>query len=290
MRAGFSRAFAHVLTAAMASFQFIAPLEWQASDARGRRMHFLDLNFGELDFDVAKRRDGARLRGCRGAGPRAHVFVKGPRRRRRVPPGARVPPAVAPRRRFGCVGAVPGCRRSGAAGAGHSRRATLPQRGPDNKRGDGDEDAEILTSARRVRREVFCAEQRVPVEMERDAHDASPSTIHVVALHEDFSPWDVTFVPRPVGAARVVVSTRKAPRQDRARLRAAGPPPPGHRAPRRARVCGCAAAETPGLPRDAREPGPRRRLLLSRSVFVVSRARPFMDGPGCLHRTMVMET
>ena len=32
--------------------------------------------------------------------------------------------------------------------------------------------------------------------MEKDAHGASASTIHVVALYEDFSPWDVTFVPR----------------------------------------------------------------------------------------------
>ena len=54
VRACFSRAFAPVLTAAMASFQSIAPLEWQAIDNEGRRMHYLDLNFGELDFDVAK--------------------------------------------------------------------------------------------------------------------------------------------------------------------------------------------------------------------------------------------
>ena len=44
--------------------------------------------------------------------------------------------------------------------------------------------------------------------MERDAHDATVA-IHGAALYEDFSPWDVTFVPRPVGAARVVVSTEK---------------------------------------------------------------------------------
>ena len=64
VRAGFSRAFAHVLTAAMASFQSIAPLEWQAIDAGGRRMHFLDLNFGELDFDITRNVVTARVFGA----------------------------------------------------------------------------------------------------------------------------------------------------------------------------------------------------------------------------------
>ena len=291
VRAGFSRAFAHVLTAAMASFQYLAPLEWQASDARGRRMHFLDLNFGELDFDITRNVVTARVFGAAeepvlertfllrdlgvgGACRPVHGFL---------PPWRHAVALVGWVLCLGLVVAAPlalalviarRCLSSGLT----INAATV------------DEDAEILTSARRVRREVFCVEQRVPVEMERDAHDASTSTIHVVALYEDFSPWDVTFVPRPVGAARIVVDGAK-------------------RRGKIGRVCVLRDHRHRGIGRrvvracvDAlRQKHPGYLATLGSQVHAVGfyeslgfrcieGEEPFMDGPGCLHRTMVMET
>ena len=151
-------------------------------------MHFLDLNFGELDFNVAKGLVTARVFGAAEEPVLERTFllrdlgVGGACR----PVHGFLPPwrhAVALAVWALCLGVVVAAplalamliaRRCLSAGL-TINTATV------------NEDAEILTSARRVRREVFCAEQRVPVEMERDAHDASPSTIHVVALYEDLS-------------------------------------------------------------------------------------------------------
>ena len=291
VRAGFSRAFAPVLTAAMASFQSIAPLDWQATDASGRRMHYLDLNFGELDFDVAKGLVTARVfgvgkepvlerafslrdLGVGGACRPVHGFL--PEWRHAV---ALVVWAL-------CLCVVVAAPLALAIGIARRCLST----GLTINAATVDEDAEVLTSARRVRREVFCVEQRVPVEMERDAHDVSNETIHVVALYEDFSPWDVTFVPRAVGAARVVV--------DRAKRKG-----------KIGRVCVLRDHRRRGIGRrvvracvDAlRQKHPGYLATLGSQVHAVGfyealgfrcieGEEPFMDGPGCLHRTMVMET
>ena len=291
VRAGFSRAFAPVLTAAMASFQSIAPLEWQATDDKGRRMHYLDLNFGELDFDVAKGLVTARVFGVGKAPVLERAFSL-----RDLGVGGACRPVhgfLPPWRHYIslavwalCLGlivvaplalAIVIARRCLSTGL-TINAATV------------DEDAEVLTSARRVRREVFCVEQRVPVEMERDAHDVSSETIHVVASYEDFSPWDVTFVPRAVGAARIVVDGAK-------------------RKGKIGRVCVLRDHRRRGIGRrvvracvDAlRRKHPGYLATLGSQVHAVGfyeslgfrcieGEEPFMDGPGCLHRTMVMET
>ena len=78
-----------------------------------------------------------------------------------------------------------------------------------------DEDAEILTSARRVRREVFCAEQRVPVEMERDATASHRRRSRSLPCMKTSRPGtSPSCRGRRRGARRRL--HRKAPRQDRA--------------------------------------------------------------------------
>ena len=291
VRVGFARAFSHILTAAMASFQSIAPLDWQATDSNGRRMHYLDLNFGELDFDVAKGLVTARVFGAAeapvlerafslrdlgvgGACRPVHGFLPGWRHAVALVVWALCLCVVVAAPLALAIGIARRCLSTGLT----INAATV------------DEDAEVLTSARRVRREVFCVEQRVPVEMERDAHDVSNETIHVVALYEDFSPWDVTFVPRAVGAARVVV--------DRAKRKG-----------KIGRVCVLRDHRRRGIGRrvvracvDAlRQKHPGFLATLGSQVHAVGfyealgfrcieGEEPFMDGPGCLHRTMVMET
>ena len=80
---------------------------------------YLDLNFGELDFDISRNVVTARVFGAAEEPVLERTFSLRTRRRRRVPPGARVPPAVAPRRRFGvwvlCLGLIVVF----TAGAGH---------------------------------------------------------------------------------------------------------------------------------------------------------------------------
>ena len=291
VRAGFSRAFAPVLTAAMASFQSIAPLDWQATDASGRRMHYLDLNFGELDFDVAEGLVTARVFGAAEAPVLERAFSL---RDLGVGGACRPVHGFLPEWRHAvalvvwalCLCVVVAAPLALAIGIARRCLST----GLTINAATVDEDAEVLTSARRVRREVFCVEQRVPVEMERDAHDVSNETIHVVALYEDFSPWDVTFVPRAVGAARVVV--------DRAKRKG-----------KIGRVCVLRDHRRRGIGRrvvracvDAlRQKHPGYLATLGSQVHAVGfyealgfrcieGEEPFMDGPGCLHRTMVMET
>ena len=133
MRAGFSRAFAHVLTAAMASFQMIAP-------PSGRRPMLVEAHalLGSKLWGIRFQRNlvTARLRGCRGAGPR-RTFSLGT-----SASAARAARCTGSSRRgatpcFGCVGAVPGFSGIGAAGAGTSHRTLGAGDGPDHKRGDG---------------------------------------------------------------------------------------------------------------------------------------------------------
>ena len=291
VRAGFSRAFAPVLTAAMASFQSIAPLEWQAVDARGRRMHYLDLNFGELDFDVAQGLVTARVFGAAEAPVLERAFSL---RDLGVGGACRPVHGFLPKWRHAVALVVWALCLCVVVMAPLALAMVVARRclstGLTINAATVDEDAEILGSARRVRREVFCVEQRVPVEMERDAHDVSNETIHVVALYEDFSPWDVTFVPRPVGAARIVV--------DRAKRKG-----------KIGRVCVLRDHRRRGIGRrvvracvDAlRQKHPGYLATLGSQVHAVGfyealgfrcieGEEPFMDGPGCLHRTMVMET
>jgi len=291
VRAGFSRAFAPVLTAAMASFQSIAPLEWQATDNEGRRMHFLDLNFGELDFDIPRNVVTARVFGAAEAPVLERAFSL---QDLGVGGACRPVHGFLPKWRHAVALVVWALCLIFVVVAPLALAIVVARRclstGLTINAATVDEDAEILTSARRVRREVFCVEQRVPVEMERDAHDVSNETIHVVALYEDFSPWDVTFVPRAVGAARVVV--------DRAKRKG-----------KIGRVCVLRDHRRRGIGRrvvracvDAlRRKHPGFLATLGSQVHAVGfyealgfrcieGEEPFMDGPGCLHRTMVMET
>ena len=235
-------------------------------------MHYLDLNFGELDFDIPRNVVTARVFGAAEAPVLERTFllmdlgVGGACR----PVHGFLPPwrhALALVVWVLCLGLVVAAPLALAIG-----RATLPPplvQYLDNKRGDG----------RRGRRDPdkrpprpaqgLCAEQRVPVEMERDAHgQPSPSTIHVVALYEDFSPWDVT-----CAAAGRRGACRRLHKSAAARSGASaccGTTATGASGAACARVW-MRAAETPG-PRDAREPGPRVGFYVV--GFVVSRARP----------------
>ena len=306
VRAGFSKAFAHVLTAAMASFQALAPLEWQAVDARGRRMHFLDLNFGELDFDMANGMVTARV-----FGTEAEPVLERAFRLQELGVGGKCRPLMGflPLWRHAialalwcfcmcCVVLAPVviavlvawyCLGRPAQAAVTLQDFTMEViLGTNAQNGIFGKSQlemtltasskELLTKARAARFRVFCTEQGVPVGVEQDAYDTARATIHVLAALAD----------HPIGAARVVIDPQK-------RLGMIG------------RVCVLKAHRRRCVGRrvvlravDAlRRSHPGYTATLGSQVEAVGfyesmgfrlipGEEPFVDGPGCLHRTMVM--